>query len=142
MDPVNSSDPSIQKILLSFSEYERLKNIESEYNRLLSSKRKSFVLNSEDNSAHNSSSQVGQGSEITKNLKLLNESSDEDDEVYQKVAKIVGKILQVPSTSQSQNLFEPKQKLSSIEVSSPITTPPIEFPQPIRKSEENDSYGK
>jgi hypothetical protein len=42
MEDKTSSDPSIEKILISYAEYERLKAVEANYQKLLKRKEKLF----------------------------------------------------------------------------------------------------
>jgi hypothetical protein len=47
MEDKTSSDPSIEKIVISYAEYERLKTIEANYQKLLKRKEKLFDNTSE-----------------------------------------------------------------------------------------------
>jgi hypothetical protein len=49
MEDKTSSDPSIEKIVLSYAEYERLKAIEASYQKLLKKKEKLFDDTTEGN---------------------------------------------------------------------------------------------
>ena len=139
MDNVNSSNPSLEKILISYSEFERLKNIESEYLKIQSSKSKLFELHSNTpSSTKRSFNQSGEGSGL-KNQKLNDsDNSDSEDDIYDVIANRLAKKLQKTKANQ----FEPQQTSSplNIEVSSPNTAPPIPFSNPIKKSDENDKF--
>jgi hypothetical protein len=139
MESVNTTDPSLEKILISYSEFERLKNIESEYIKLQESKGKTFEFSSSIPSTSQSTfDQKGKGREH--NLKRLknivrseDDLSDTDTDIFEHIANLVVKKIK-PEEPHSSSLLQ-------VEVSSPKTNPPLTFAQNIRKSDENDSYG-
>lgn len=141
MDIVNTNDPSLEKILISYSEFERLKNIESEYNKLQESKGKTFEIssNSVPSTSQSASDQKGKGREQhLKRLKNIVRSeddlSDTDTDIFEHIANLVVKKIK-PEEPHSSSLLQ-------VGVTSPKTNPPLAFAQNIRKSDENDSYGK
>ena len=140
MENVNTNDPSLEKILISFSEFESLKNIESEYIKLQQSKGKTFEIssNSIPSTSQSAIDQKGKGKEQKlKRLKNIVTSEDElsetDTDIFEHIANLVVKKIK-PEEPNSSSLLE-------VGVTTPNTNPPLVFAQNIRKSDENDSYG-
>jgi hypothetical protein len=142
----NTTDPSLEKILISYSEFERLKNIESEYLNLQKSKQKNLEI-FQDNPSSSSTKQIGEGSvsqpkkrKLSTLFSKLTESDDEDD-IIQHLTNIVASKIQGSSTS--TNVFSPSESESvQIALATPNTTPPLPFAHKIKKDDENDDFGK
>jgi hypothetical protein len=139
----NTTDASLEKILISYSEFERLKNIESEYLNLQKSRQRNLEISTENPSTSN---QIGEGSDSQmKKQKLSSFSSkfsDSDDEsdFIQHITNLVASKIQGSSTS--TNLFSPsKATTTEIALATPNTTPPLPYSQKIQKDDENDIFG-
>lgn len=143
MENTSSSDASLQKILISYSEFERLKNIEAEHSKCDLKKEKTLEINSDSenpSTSKQSANQSGEGSSIAKKLHLLLQGSGNEDDVFEHLANIVSNKIQ--NSSQTTSLFQPEETFTTIEVATPNTNPPIGFSNPIRKMDENDRFGK
>lgn len=143
------SSPSLEKILISYSEFERLKNIESEYLKTQNSKEKNFELKSDQSSPSTSVFQKGEGThqKSKKRTKLSAlkdiDLSDDDTDVFEHIANIVAKKIRTQEPQPSTSLFQAESSTPlQVEVTSADTSPPISFAQKILKSDENDSFGK
>ena len=138
----NTENASLERILISYSEYERLKNIEQEYMHLQQQQQRKHSLESQNKSEED---QIGEGSEIPhKKLKLtnfLNEDTDEESSVLDKIATLVASKIQGTSTYTA--LFKPKELSAplTIGIATPNTTPPLNFGFSIKKNDENDDFG-
>ena len=143
MENTGLSDASLQKILISYSEFERLKNIEAEHSQCQSKLAKTLQINTDSekpSTSKQSENQSGEGSSIANKLHLLLQGSGNEEDVFEHLANIVSQKIQ--NTSQTTSLFQPKETFTTIEVTTPNTNPPIGFSNPIRKMDENDSFGK
>jgi hypothetical protein len=136
--PKAIEDASIQKMFISCQEYDRLKNIESEYLKLQQNNQKTFQIGEPSSRIE----QSGSGKSSSKLHKiLLQESDDEDSEdIFEKIANIVKNKLEKPSTD--KDLWGQPQHLASTSLALPNTTPPLSFGNTIVKNDENDKFGK
>lgn len=142
----NSNRPSLEKILISYEEFERLKNIESEYNKNQSEKQKDFEITSKNK---HPLAQLGEGSSHhTKKSKLNrilekveNDSDSDDEDLIHRIANVVASKIQQPSTSTDLFKTPEANQLLEISTATPKTAPPLPFQNSIKKSDENDIFG-
>ncbi len=141
-----SDSPTLERILISYSEYERLKNIEKEFVNLQQQHKHSLENTSDsDQLVHGNDqpNQFGEGIETPeKKSKLTNlEEFIEEPSVLEKIASLVATKIQATSTPTS--LFKPKDLSSplTVGIATPITTPPQKFGFTIKKDDENDDFG-
>ena len=140
----NTTDPSLQKILISYNEFERLKNIESEYLNLQKSKQKNLEISHENQAT---STQIGEGSESKNKKRNLSaffshiDDSDDESDFIQHITTLVASKIQGSSTS--TNLFSPSKNsdTSQIALATPNTAPPLPYAQNIKKDDENNEFG-
>jgi hypothetical protein len=137
--PKAIEDASIQKMFISCQEYDRLKNIESEYLKIQQNKQKTFQI---EESTPSSSEQSGSGKTSSRLHKLLLQESDSEDEedIIDKIANIVK--TKIEKTSTDKDLWGQRQNLTSTSIGLPNTAPPLPFPNTILKNDENDKFGK
>ena len=137
----SSNQPSLQKILISYEEYERLKNIESEYNKLQDQKQKEFEIPSKHHQTGEGSGESSKKAKLSHILEKVESDSDDDSEIYQRIARIVASRIQPPV--QTTDLFKTPEssQLMQIQSTSPKTSPPLPFENSIKKNDENDSFG-
>jgi hypothetical protein len=142
----DSESATLERILISYSEYERLKNIEKEYTALQqqqqqhkhSSHTEDFDPLGQDNLKLN---QYGEGDE-TSSKKAKFEDIIQEPSVLEKIADLVASKIQTTSTS--TDLFKSKEQSSplTIGIATPITTPPLPYGFALKKDDENDDFGK
>jgi hypothetical protein len=140
----DSESATLERILISYSEYERLKNIEKEYTALQQQQQHKHSSNTEDPDhpiEHNLKiNQYGEGDE-TSSKKAKFEDIVQQPSVLEKIADLVASKIQ--STSTSTDLFKPKDLSSplTIGIATPITTPPLRYGFALKKDDENDDFG-
>ncbi len=125
--PKTIEDASIQKMFISCQEYDRLKKIESEYLNLKKNEQKTFEINNQSG-----------GGKRPINIQTLFSDESDDDDVLEKIAKIVKDKIVNTST----NLWGSPNQATSTSIASPNTSPPLPFANSILKNDENDKFGK
>ena len=148
MDHLNTSNPSLENILIPYSEFERLKNIETEYIRIQESQQKNFDLKT-DQPSTSRNFQTGKGSEykmkkrkITDDYDLSDTDSDSIAPIVNHITKMVVKKIAAQKPQVFTSLFQAQDSLPlEVEVANEDTTPPLPYSQKISKGDENDSYG-
>lgn len=146
MDHSNTSNPSLEKILISYTEFERLKNIETEYIKIQESQQKNFDIKTDQPST---SSQTGKGSEHKRKKRkptidydLSDTESDSISPIVDHITKMVVKKIAAQKPQVFTSLFQAQDSLPlEVEVANQDTAPPLPYSQKISKGDENDSYG-
>jgi hypothetical protein len=130
-------DGSIQKMFISCQEYDRLKRIESEYLALQKNKEKSYEIPT-------TSQQSGAGSQEKRKKHFLDYEDDDDEDIYEKIAKRAADILneKIGSSVTTTDLWRPHLQQSTTSLRLPDTSPPLPFSNVIKKNDENDKFGK
>ena len=130
-------DGSIQKMFISCQEYDRLKRIESEYLTLQKNKQRTFEISA-------TKQQSGEGPQVKQNKNLLEDSDEEDQDIYEKIAKRAAAIVneKIGNSSTTTDLWRPHLQITTTSLGTPNTSPPLPFENIIQKNDENDKYGK
>jgi hypothetical protein len=156
-----SSNPSLKKVLIAYSEFSRLKSIEVEFNNLQKEKEKSFdnskgklinksvkdrklqIINYSTytliSGSPSTSQQIGEGAENKKQkLDLDSDSNDFYNNLAEKVAE------KITAKSSFTNLWRPSEISTPtvLAIKTPSTLPPLPYAIPIEKNLENDKFGK
>ena len=130
-------DGSIQKMFISCQEYDRLKRIESEYLTLQKNKEKTFEISA-------TNQQSGEGSQEKRKKLFLEDSDDDNEDIYEKIAKRAAAIIneKIGASSTSTDLWRPHLQNTTTSLGSPNTSPPLPFANLIKKNDKNDKFGK
>ena len=148
MDHSNTSNPSLEKNLISYTEFERLKNIETEYIRIQESQQKNFDLKT-DQPSTSTNFQTGKGIEHKRKKRkntidydLSDTESDSISPIVDHITKMVVKKIAAQKPQVFTSLFQAQDSLPlEVEVANQDTTPPLPYSQKISKGDENDSFG-